>query len=314
MSIVSWGGVYSKLHEEACRAGRDVYEDPATGYRVFTAYGHEKRGRCCGSGCRHCPYNHENVRDKTRKIQQPAFLYEGDVDYSGGDSSLFAPLSVIPPGSHVKVLFFSGGKDSFLAIRELARERRRQPFHLVLLTTFDAESRIIAHQEIPIDDVLRQATHLGIPLLAVPLWRGSGESYVCRVEAGLHAIHKRVPEMKCMTLVFGDLHLDHIREWREKEFFQRNTLQYPLWKIPYEALLEDLEESGVSVVLTAVTVTSLKPGMAFTRKLYGDVVRSNLDGFGEGGEFHSIAEVWTVSRAQALGYEHDASKSQQYRK
>ena len=26
------------------------------GYLVFTAAYHLKRGRCCGSGCRHCPY------------------------------------------------------------------------------------------------------------------------------------------------------------------------------------------------------------------------------------------------------------------
>jgi|JI10StandDraft_1071094.scaffolds.fasta_scaffold535382_2 hypothetical protein len=29
---------------------------------VFTAWFHCKRGECCGSGCRHCPYDHENVR------------------------------------------------------------------------------------------------------------------------------------------------------------------------------------------------------------------------------------------------------------
>lgn len=26
------------------------------GYWVFTEYYHLKRGYCCGSGCRHCPY------------------------------------------------------------------------------------------------------------------------------------------------------------------------------------------------------------------------------------------------------------------
>ncbi|MCB1867070.1 MAG: hypothetical protein KDI43_00695 [Gammaproteobacteria bacterium] len=31
-------------------------------YIVFTALYHRSRGYCCGSGCRHCPYGHENVR------------------------------------------------------------------------------------------------------------------------------------------------------------------------------------------------------------------------------------------------------------
>ena len=31
------------------------------GLLVFTAAYHLKRGNCCGSGCRHCPYEHRNV-------------------------------------------------------------------------------------------------------------------------------------------------------------------------------------------------------------------------------------------------------------
>jgi len=31
------------------------------GLLVFTAAYHLKRGYCCGSGCRHCPYGHANV-------------------------------------------------------------------------------------------------------------------------------------------------------------------------------------------------------------------------------------------------------------
>jgi hypothetical protein len=31
------------------------------GLLVFTEAYHLKRGYCCGSGCRHCPYGHANV-------------------------------------------------------------------------------------------------------------------------------------------------------------------------------------------------------------------------------------------------------------
>ncbi len=31
------------------------------GYMVFTEKYHLKRGFCCGSKCKHCPYNWENV-------------------------------------------------------------------------------------------------------------------------------------------------------------------------------------------------------------------------------------------------------------
>lgn len=50
-------------HAAACAAGEATYEDPATGYTVFTAVAHLARGKCCGMidgarahRCRHCPY------------------------------------------------------------------------------------------------------------------------------------------------------------------------------------------------------------------------------------------------------------------
>jgi hypothetical protein len=43
--------------------GEDYYwEGP---YMVFTRAYHLKRGYCCGSGCRHCPYSYtDNESDK----------------------------------------------------------------------------------------------------------------------------------------------------------------------------------------------------------------------------------------------------------
>lgn len=31
---------------------------------VFTEKYHLKKGRCCGNKCRHCPYDHKNVKSK----------------------------------------------------------------------------------------------------------------------------------------------------------------------------------------------------------------------------------------------------------
>ena len=293
---------YSKLHEEACSHGKDTYIDPKTGYSVFTELAHKRRGKCCGGGCRHCPYNHVNVKDKITMIQQAAFLYDGADDTRG--HGYFAPVSMIPPNSHVKVLFFSGGKDSFLTIRKLVKQRKSisksNPFHLILLTTFDSCSRVIAHQEIPIETVVRQAQHLQIPLLGIPLDRCSGESYLARIEKGLDAIRRRVPGIEQMTLVFGDLHLDHIRKWRDEQL-SKYSLEYPLWKIPYDELINDLEASQIRVVLSAVTKDGVKEGMLFTREFMNKTTSLGFDGFGENGEFHSVAEVWSVSRDEALG-------------
>jgi hypothetical protein len=40
--------------------GRDFYVDPDGRY-VFTEAYLRAQGRCCGNGCRHCPYDHVNV-------------------------------------------------------------------------------------------------------------------------------------------------------------------------------------------------------------------------------------------------------------
>lgn len=36
------------------------------GLLVFSEQYHLKRGTCCGMGCLHCPYNHINVKDKSK--------------------------------------------------------------------------------------------------------------------------------------------------------------------------------------------------------------------------------------------------------
>lgn len=41
------------------------------GLMVLTAAYHLKRGRCCGNGCLHCPYDYENVKEpkKTQLLE-----------------------------------------------------------------------------------------------------------------------------------------------------------------------------------------------------------------------------------------------------
>jgi hypothetical protein len=43
-------------HESAIAGGLPVYTDPESGLTVFTAQFLARRGYCCSSGCRHCPY------------------------------------------------------------------------------------------------------------------------------------------------------------------------------------------------------------------------------------------------------------------
>jgi hypothetical protein len=44
-------------HGVATSRGESYYLDAETGFLVFTATYLLERGHCCGSGCRHCPYD-----------------------------------------------------------------------------------------------------------------------------------------------------------------------------------------------------------------------------------------------------------------
>jgi hypothetical protein len=46
-------------HDDATAHGEPNYVDPQSGFLVFTAQYLLARGRCCGSGCRHCPFDDE---------------------------------------------------------------------------------------------------------------------------------------------------------------------------------------------------------------------------------------------------------------
>lgn len=47
----------------------DYYLTPE-GYIVFTEAYHLKRGYCCQSGCRHCPWKKEREAQKKKKDQR----------------------------------------------------------------------------------------------------------------------------------------------------------------------------------------------------------------------------------------------------
>jgi hypothetical protein len=56
--------------EDSKRDGAEAPTEPdwyvENGLLVSTAAYHLKRGSCCGSGCRHCPYDPKHVEGTTR--------------------------------------------------------------------------------------------------------------------------------------------------------------------------------------------------------------------------------------------------------
>jgi len=300
------------LHRQACENKSRFYIDPQTGYNVFTAYAHKQRGKCCGSACRHCPFGHENVSmDKFKLARAPQLLrystFKSDAhsphdevkDGDGGFDNAFVPAAEI--GKEVDVIFWSGGKDSFMAYlvtkRALKGEKGDQARGIILLNTFSGQTGIVAHQEVNVTEIMTQAKTLKRDLLLVPLF--SSVPYHESVQQGLKLVQYK---FAIKRLIFGDLHLETIRSWREDIFAKLISeggfsfeLDFPLWKIPYDELKKLLFSSGAKVVISAVseeraTEKNLKVGMVYNEQFIANLP-SDCDQFGENGEFHTLVAI-----------------------
>ncbi|MBC7740741.1 MAG: hypothetical protein H7061_00990 [Bdellovibrionaceae bacterium] len=56
--------IYFEAHQKACENQQDTYIDPETGLQVITSFYLLRRGYCCTSGCRHCPYGMHELNKK----------------------------------------------------------------------------------------------------------------------------------------------------------------------------------------------------------------------------------------------------------
>lgn len=248
----------------------------------MTEVAHRNRGRCCGSGCRHCPFSHAGIplAKRAKRIKQPAWLRQAKVT-----------------SKEVDCLFWSGGKDSFLTLRALRKDGRAA----VLVTTFDSDTRNIAHQEVGIETVVQQAEALDVGLVGIPLHPGVG--YEERVKRGLEVARSGLDGKRVRRVCFGDLHLEHIRDWRERQLTpvvrevlgDDVQLHYPLWHRPYDELMADLVASGVPCSISAVPQLHPDAPLIAVGSPYGPATaeqarRAGWDAFGENGEFHSVVQ------------------------
>lgn len=81
-----------QLHTGAVEKGQDSYKDPSTGFKVFTRLGHIRRGSCCGSRCRHCPYGHVNVRSISSAVKATSDVGEKVPDRVATSAATGAPI------------------------------------------------------------------------------------------------------------------------------------------------------------------------------------------------------------------------------
>ncbi len=183
------------------------------------------------------------------------------------------------------LLSWSSGKDSAWTLHLL----RQQPdIEIVgLLTTLNSEFDRVAMHGTRRSVLEAQARAVELPLWIVPLpWPCSNEIYEQRMsEACNRAIAERVD-----AIAFGDLFLQDIRSYREKQLAPtRLKPLFPLWDLPTAPLAHDMISGGLRARLTCIDTKQLSAdfaGREFDAALLSDLP-ADTDPCGERGEFHT---------------------------
>lgn len=186
----------------------------------------------------------------------------------------------------MNILFWSGGKDAYLALH-FFRESHPEA-DLKLLTTYDESEDNVPHQNIPLADIKEQADHLDLELITVALPSNCpNDIYLERIEGALNELSEPID-----NLIFGDWYLEDVRKWREKVFGEMGySCVFPIWKKDLNELLPILLLKPIEIKISAVKKdfeSLLKVGESYDQKLVMQLRRLNeIDPMGENGEFHT---------------------------
>jgi uncharacterized protein (TIGR00290 family) len=181
---------------------------------------------------------------------------------------------------------WSGGKDSAMALRASVAEPAWR-VEALLTTVTDGYERISMHG-VRRELLETQAESLGLPLeqVRIPI-QASNAIYEEAMQRVLTRYHAR----GIRRVVFGDLFLEDIRAYRERNL-ARLGMQglFPLWLKDTKALAREFIASGFRAILVCVDPTQIDPsfcGREFDESLLADLPPS-ADPCGENGEFHTF--------------------------
>ena len=217
---------------------------------MFTKAYHLRRGYCCESGCRHCPYgfNDKGARQKVT------------VSWSGGKDSVFALHKII-----------SG-----------------QTFDIVSLhTILDERTRTIGLHGVHESLIEEQAQSLGIPLEKIYLPNSNQETYKSAVqEFYARCAHDGISGVVFGDIFLQDLKEYKSNLLKSAGM----TGYFPLWGMDSRSILTEFLDAGYKTIICAASEEPfLKEQLGNVIDYYLlSQIPINVDPCGENGEFHTF--------------------------
>ncbi len=187
------------------------------------------------------------------------------------------------------LLSWSSGKDSAWALHVLNQSAEIEV--VGLLTTVNERYARVAMHGVRWELVEAQAAATGLPLwpLLIPDACTNDE-----YETRMSDLHQRALSAGIEAVAFGDLFLEDIRAYREKQLADSGLRPlFPLWKQPTDALARTMLNGGLRAHITCVDPKQISAD--FAGRVWDDALLTELppsaDPCGERGEFHTFASA-----------------------
>ena len=181
-------------------------------------------------------------------------------------------------------MMWSGGKDSAFALHRVLQDKKYEV--CCLLSTFSKETNRLLMHGVAEEIIDEQAKSIGLPLIKVFVENSQVEGYEKAMEIELHKLQK----LGVNTMVFGDLFLEDLRQYREKNLEKIGAKAYfPLWGMDTKSLINEFIAIGFKTICCCVNLNVL------SEEFLGKIIDNNwvsslpkeVDPCGENGEYHS---------------------------
>lgn len=181
---------------------------------------------------------------------------------------------------------WSSGKDSAWTLHCLKQDPAVEIAGL--LTTFN-----VRYDRVTMHGVRRELVRLQADAAGSPLWEVfvpdpcTNEEY----EAAMARVLERAVEENISHVAFGDIHLEDVRAYREKQLTNTPIEPlFPLWGRNPEELALEMVRAGVRAIIVCVDTNRLAGpflGRIYDEQLIRELPKG-VDPCGEQGEFHTF--------------------------